>query len=221
MIAIAIDGPGGAGKSTVARAAAARLGYIYVDTGALYRAVGFYMLQKGIPLKDAEKIEKELPFIEVGLEFLKGEQHVLLCGEDVSAKIRTQEVSLAASAVSALKPVRAFLFDLQKDLAKKNNVIMDGRDIGTVVLPKAQVKIFLTASDEERAGRRYRELLEKGEKVSFETVLSEMKERDYNDAHRAEAPMKPAEDSILLDTTGLSLEESIHRVLEIVKEKLR
>ena len=185
MISVAIDGPAGAGKSTVARAAAKELGYIYVDTGALYRAVGLYMLQHGISVSDEDAVVKELSKLQVSLEFRGGEQHVLLCGEDVSAQIRTPEVSMAASAVSAMQPVRSFLFDLQKNMAKTNNVIMDGRDIGTVVLPEAQVKIFLTASDEERAGRRYRELLEKGQNASFEEVLNDLRARDYADSHRA------------------------------------
>ncbi len=220
MISVAIDGPAGAGKSTVARAAAKELGYIYVDTGALYRAVGLYMLQHGIPVSDEDAVVKELSKLQVSLEFCGGEQHVLLCGEDVSAQIRTPEVSMAASAVSAMQPVRSFLFDLQKNMAKTNNVIMDGRDIGTIVLPEAQVKIFLTASDEERAGRRYRELLEKGQAASFEEVLNDLRARDYADSHRAAAPLKPAEDSVLVDTTGLSLENSVQKVLQVVRQKL-
>ncbi len=220
MISVAIDGPAGAGKSTVARAAAKELGYIYVDTGALYRAVGLYMLQHGISVSDEDAVVKELSKLQVSLEFRGGEQHVLLCGEDVSAQIRTPEVSMAASAVSAMQPVRSFLFDLQKNMAKTNNVIMDGRDIGTVVLPEAQVKIFLTASDEERAGRRYRELLEKGQNASFEEVLNDLRARDYADSHRAAAPLKPAEDSVLVDTTGLSLENSVQKVLQVVRQKL-
>ena len=220
MISVAIDGPAGAGKSTVARAAAKELGYIYVDTGALYRAVGLYMLQHGISVSDEDAVVKELSKLQVSLEFRSGEQHVLLCGEDVSAQIRTPEVSMAASAVSAMQPVRSLLFDLQKNMAKTNNVIMDGRDIGTVVLPEAQVKIFLTASDEERAGRRYRELLEKGQNASFEEVLNDLRARDYADSHRAAAPLKPAEDSVLVDTTGLSLENSVQKVLQVVRQKL-
>ena len=221
MIAIAIDGPAGAGKSTVARAAAKQLGYIYVDTGALYRAVGLHMLKKGISVSDEAAVERELPTLEVSLTFCDGEQHVILCGRDVSKEIRTPQVSMAASAVSAMKPVRRFLFDLQKDIAKTNHVIMDGRDIGTVVLPEAQVKIFLTASDEERAGRRYKELLEKGQQVSFEEVLKDLRERDYNDSHRETAPLKPAEDSVLVDTTGFSLEESVQKILDVIRCKLQ
>lgn len=220
MIAIAIDGPAGAGKSTVARAAAKELGYIYVDTGALYRTVGLHMLQNGVSLSDEKAVVEELPGLRVSLEFKNGEQHVLLCGRDVSSEIRTPEVSMAASSVSAMQPVRNFLFDLQKDMARTNNVIMDGRDIGTVVLPDAQVKIFLTASDEERAGRRYRELLEKGQTVSFEEVLKDLRARDYADSHRAAAPLKPAEDSVLVDTTGLSLEEAVQKVLQVAGRKL-
>ena len=220
MIAIAIDGPAGAGKSTMARAAAAALGFIYVDTGALYRAVGLHMLEKGIVPRDADAVKQELGNVQVSLEFQQGEQHVFLCGKDVSQEIRTPEVSMAASAVSAIPEVRAFLFDLQKNMAKTHSVIMDGRDIGTVVLPQAQVKIFLTASDEERANRRYRELLEKGKAPSYEEVLSDLRKRDYDDSHRAAAPLKPAEDAVLVDTTGMSLEESIEKILAVIQQKL-
>ncbi len=220
MIAIAIDGPAGAGKSTMARAAAAALGFIYVDTGALYRAVGLHMLEKGIVPRDADAVKQELGNVQVSLEFQQGEQHVFLCGKDVSQEIRTPEVSMAASAVSAIPEVRAFLFDLQKNMAKTHSVIMDGRDIGTVVLPQAQVKIFLTASDEERANRRYRELLEKGKAPSYEEVLSDLRKRDYDDSHRAAAPLKPAEDAVLVDTTGMSLEESIEKILAVIRQKL-
>ena len=179
------------------------------------------MLKKGISVSDEAAVERELPTLEVSLTFCDGEQHVILCGKDVSKEIRTPQVSMAASAVSAMKPVRRFLFDLQKDIAKTNHVIMDGRDIGTVVLPEAQVKIFLTASDEERAGRRYKELLEKGQQVSFEEVLKDLRERDYNDSHRETAPLKPAEDSVLVDTTGFSLEESVQKILDVIRCKLQ
>ena len=220
MINVAIDGPAGAGKSTVARAAAAKLGYIYVDTGALYRAVGVYCLRKGITTTDAEGVGAILGGITVELKFIDGVQHVFLNGDDVSTEIRLPEASMAASNVSAIPAVRAFLFDLQRDIAAKNNCIMDGRDIGTVVLPDAQVKIFLTADDEERAMRRYRELKEKGSEVTFQEVLDDLRVRDYNDSHREIAPLKPAEDSVIVNTTGYTLEESIEKIVNTVKEKL-
>ncbi len=220
MINIAIDGPAGAGKSTVARAAAAKLGYIYVDTGALYRAVGVYCIRNGITTNDAENVSKALNEITVELKFIDGVQHIFLNGDDVSTEIRLPEASMAASNVSAIPDVRAFLFDLQRDIAEKNNCIMDGRDIGTVVLPNAQVKIFLTADDEERAMRRYKELKEKGSKVTFQEVLDDLRVRDYNDSHREIAPLKPAEDSVTVNTTGYTLEESIEKIVNTVKEKI-
>lgn len=218
-INVAIDGPGGSGKSTVARAAAKELGFIYVDTGALYRTVGVYALRKGIDTKDAEAVEATLRDITVELKFENGEQRVLLNGEDVSEEIRTPKASMAASNVSAIPAVRDFLFGLQRNIAKENNCIMDGRDIGTVVLPDAQVKIFFTASAEIRAKRRYDELVAKGTQVNYQDVLDELIERDYNDAHREIAPLRPAEDSIMIDTGGLSLQENIDAVVEIIKEK--
>lgn len=220
MMNVAIDGPAGAGKSTIARAAAKALGYIYVDTGALYRAVGVYSLRKGFDTKNAAAVESTLPDIQVELRFFDGVQHVLLNGEDVSEEIRTPAASMAASDVSAVPAVRQFLFDLQRDIAKKNDCIMDGRDIGTVVLPKAQVKIFLTAEAEARAGRRFLELQEKGTKDTYEAVLADLKARDYNDSHRAVAPLKPAADSILVDTTDLTLAESVEKVTEVIKEHM-
>lgn len=220
MINVAIDGPAGAGKSTIAKAAAKKLGYIYVDTGALYRTVGVYSIRTKTDYKDSEAVEKTLPHIHVDLKFLGGVQHVFLNGEDVSEEIRLPESSMAASAVSAVPAVRAFLFDLQREIAKKNNCIMDGRDIGTVVLPNADVKIFLTADPEKRAERRYKELLEKGQKVEFQDVLDDLVKRDYDDSHRAVAPLKPAEDSILVNTTTLSLEESIAAIIDTIKENL-
>ena len=220
MFAIAIDGPAGAGKSSAARAAAKKLGFIYVDTGALYRTVGLYMLRKGISLEEKEKIVENLPGAVIGLRFLSGGQHVFLCGEDVSGEIRTPQVSMAASAVSAIPEVRRFLFDLQLSLAEKNNVLMDGRDIGTVVLPHAQVKIFLTASAQERARRRCLELEQKGQPQPYEKVLEEIQQRDYQDSHRAIAPLVPAEDAILVDTSDCNLEEAVERILQIVYEKL-
>ena len=220
MINVAIDGPAGAGKSTVARAAAQKLGYIYVDTGALYRAVGVYCLRKGIETTDAEKVGAILSEITVELKFIDGVQHVFLNGDDVSNEIRLPEASMAASNVSAIPSVRAFLFDLQRDIAAKNNCIMDGRDIGTVVLPNAQVKIFLTADDTERAMRRYKELQEKGSTVTYQEVLDDLRVRDYNDSHREIAPLKPAEDSVIVNTTNYTLEESIAKIVSTVEEKL-
>lgn len=220
MINVAIDGPAGAGKSTVARAAAQKLGYIYVDTGALYRAVGVYCLRKGIVTTDAEGVGSILNEITVELKFIDGVQHVFLNGDDVSTEIRLPEASMAASNVSAIPSVRAFLFDLQRDIAAKNNCIMDGRDIGTVVLPNAQVKIFLTADDTERAMRRYKELQEKGSAVTYQEVLDDLRVRDYNDSHREIAPLKPAEDSVIVNTTNYTLEESIDKIVKTVEEKL-
>ena len=219
MIKIAIDGPSGSGKSTLAKALAKILGYIYVDTGALYRAVGVNALRNNIDTKDSSAVAASLEGISVDLVFENGEQKVLLNGEDVSTEIRTPPASMAASDVSAVPAVRAFLFDLQRDIASRNNCIMDGRDIGTVVLPDAQVKIFLTASPEERATRRYKELTEKGQQVNYEDVLKELVERDYNDSHREIAPLKPAEDSVLFDTTGNTLAESVEKIISIIKEK--
>ncbi|MCH5171108.1 MAG: (d)CMP kinase [Oscillospiraceae bacterium] len=219
MINVAIDGPAGAGKSTVARGAAAKLGFIYVDTGALYRAVGVYALGKSLDTKDAESVSSVLPEITVELKFIDGVQHVFLNGKDVSVEIRTPDASMAASNVSAIPSVRSFLFDLQRDIASKNNCIMDGRDIGTVVLPHAQVKIFLTADPEERAMRRYKELIVKDPDVKYDDVLADLKVRDYQDSHREIAPLKPAEDSVVYNTTGNTLEESVEDVISIIKEK--
>lgn len=220
MINVAIDGPAGAGKSTVARAAAQKLGYIYVDTGALYRAVGVYCLRNSIITTDIDGVGVILKDITVELKFIDGVQHVFLNGDDVSTEIRLPEASMAASNVSAIPSVRAFLFDLQRDIAAKNNCLMDGRDIGTVVLPNAQVKIFLTADPEERAMRRYKELIEKGSNVTYEEVLEDLKVRDYNDSHREIAPLKPADDSVIVNTTGMTLEESIATIVKTVEEKI-
>ena len=220
MISIAIDGPAGAGKSTIAKKAAKELGYIYVDTGALYRAVGLYMLSKGIETTNADAICSLLDKVKIELKFINGEQRVLLSGKDVTDDIRTAEVSMAASNVSAIPKVRDFLFSLQKDIAKTNNVIMDGRDIGTVVLPNAQVKIFLTASPEERARRRHDEMLEEGQKADYDEVLKDLKIRDYNDSHREVAPLVPAEGAIIVDTTGNTLEQSIIKLISIIKNNL-
>ncbi len=220
MINIAIDGPAGAGKSTLARWVAKELGYVYVDTGALYRAVALYMLQRGIKVDDTVAVSTALAAVDVELRYVDGEQRVYLCGENVSSVIRTPEVSMGASSVSAIPKVREFLFELQQDIAEQNNVVMDGRDIGTVVLPHAQVKIFLTASAEARARRRYDELIEKGTKVEYEDVLADVVQRDYNDSNRAIAPLKPAADSIIVDTTELTLEQSAQALLGAIRTKL-
>lgn len=221
IINVAIDGPAGAGKSTVARGAAKQLGYIYVDTGALYRAVGLNALRNEIETKNAKAVAESIDGIKVDIVFSNGEQRVLLNGEDVSEEIRTPDASMAASNVSAVPEVRAFLFELQRDIAKRNSCIMDGRDIGTVVLPDAQVKIFLTASPETRADRRYKELIEKGTQADYNSVLDDIIKRDYNDMHRDIAPLKPAEDSVMFDTTGLALEDSVAAVIKIIKEKIQ
>lgn len=220
MINVAIDGPAGAGKSTIAKAAAKELGYIYVDTGALYRSIALYVLQKGFHPKEASEVTALLPEITLELKFIQNAQQVFLNGENVSEKIRTPEVSMGASDVSAIPAVRSFLLSLQRDIAANHNVIMDGRDIGTVILPKAQVKVFLTASPECRAQRRYKELIEKGQHVIYNEVLKDIMERDYNDSHREIAPLKSTEESIVLDTTAYNLEESVQKLLMIIKEKL-
>lgn len=219
-INVAIDGPAGAGKSTISRQAAKALGFIYVDTGALYRAVGLNALRTGTNTDDPEAVAASLVGISVELKYENGEQAVFLNGENVSAFIRTPEASMAASKVSAVPKVREFLFGLQQNIAANNDCVMDGRDIGTVVLPNAQVKIFLTASAEARAQRRYKELVEKGEQVDYENVLAEMKQRDYNDSNRAVAPLKAADDAVVVDTTELNLEESIEKIKNVIKEKL-
>ena len=218
MIRIAIDGPGGAGKSSLAKAVASRLGIIYVDTGALYRTIGLYMLRNGINPKDADTVTAALHDFKLELKFIDGKQTILLGGQDVGDSIRTPEVSMAASAVSAIGSVREYLLNTQRDIAKKNSVIMDGRDIGTVILPNAEIKIFLTASPEARAKRRYDELILKGQNVSYEQVYNEMVERDTNDSTRALAPCVPAKDSILLDNSNLTAEETVDAVLKIVKK---
>ena len=220
MINVAIDGPAGAGKSTIARRAAEKLGYIYVDTGALYRAVGLKFSKTGADTSSDEEIERVLSETAVDIRFSGGEQHVFLDGEDVSGLIRTPEASMMASAVSAKPAVRAFLLEMQRRLAYENNVIMDGRDIGTVVLPDAQVKIFLTASPEERARRRYEEMAAKGQEISYENVLDDLIKRDYNDSHRAVAPLTPAPDALLVDTTGNTLEQSVEQLTTLIKERL-
>lgn len=219
-INIAIDGPAGAGKSTIARKAAAELGFIYVDTGALYRAVAYCCISKGADVNAPENVEKLLPDITPELRFIEGVQHVFVNGEDVSDRIRTPEVSMAASKVSAIPAVRAFLFDLQQKIARENNVIMDGRDIGTVVLPNADLKIFLTASPEARADRRFKELKDKPGAPTYEQVLTDIIKRDHDDSTRAVSPLKQAEDAVLCDTTSLSLEQSVDMMIGMIKKLL-
>lgn len=220
MINVAIDGPAGAGKSTIAKAAAKELGFIYVDTGALYRAVAYNAVKTGA-IDDEQKIINMLVSTKVELKYVNGVQAVYLNGEDVSAFIRTPEISMGASKVSAIPQVRAFLLNLQREIASTNNVIMDGRDIATVVLPNADVKIFLFASPECRAERRYKELIEKGESVSFDDVLKDVNQRDYQDSHREIAPLKPSDDSIMADTSELTLQESIDLIVNTIKEKIQ
>ena len=219
MIQIAIDGPSGAGKSTVAKAVAKRLGIIYVDTGALYRTVGYYVRLRDVDPKDAVAVEKLLPEIQVELKYENGTQIVCLNGENLGERIRTPEMSMYASAVSAIPAVRAFLLETQRDIARRNSVIMDGRDIGTVILPNADVKIFLTASDECRATRRRDELVAKGMSVTYEEVLADMQKRDRDDSTRAVAPAVAAEDAILLDNSWMTPDESTEAVIRLVKEK--
>lgn len=219
MTAVAIDGPGGAGKSSVARRVAGALGFLYVDTGALYRAIGLFMLKKGADPGDSHSVIPLLKEISVSLKYKGGEQRVYLNETDVSDQIRSDDVSMAASRVSPIPEVRSFLLSLQRNIAEENNVVMDGRDIGTVVLPNAEVKIFLTASLEERAKRRYQQLLRKGMKANYADVLADLKQRDYNDSHRSIAPLKQADDAVLVDTTGDTLEQSVARMIQIVKSK--
>lgn len=216
MINVAIDGPAGAGKSSIAKATAAEIGFIYVDTGALYRSVALFALENGL---DSDDLVKALDKINVSLEFADGSQHVILNGADVSDKIRTAEVSMNASKVSAIPEVREFLFGLQKKIAAENNIIMDGRDIGTVVLPDADLKIFLTASAEERANRRFKEMTDPG--ITYEQVLEDIKQRDYNDMHRDIAPLRQAEDAVLLDTTGMTVEEVKNRLKAMISEIMK
>lgn len=215
-INIAIDGPAGAGKSTIAKMVSAKLGYIYVDTGALYRTIALYITENNIADED---IEKYLPAADVSLRFVDGTQRVYLGDRDVSGLIRTPEISMAASRTSAIPAVREYLFDTQQKIARENNVIMDGRDIGTVVLPNADVKIFLTASAEERANRRYKELAEKPDCPSYEEILSDIIKRDEQDMNRAVSPLKQADDAVLVDTTKLDLEESAEEIIRIIREK--
>ena len=220
MVSIAIDGPSGAGKSTLARSAAAELGYLYVDTGAIYRTIGYYAHANHIDPKDEQAVASALPQVRVELTYGDdGLQHMLLNGQDVTKEIRLPEISLCASAVSAHPGVRAFLLEMQRELARTHNVIMDGRDIGTVVLPDADVKIFLTASPEARARRRMLELEQRGTPEPYEKILKEIEQRDWNDSHRATAPLRQAEDAVLLDTTELNFEESREALLKLIRER--
>ena len=221
-IAIAIDGPGGAGKSTISKAVAKRLGIIYVDTGALYRTVGYFAREKGLSVDDVKVTEKISPLladISIEIRYVDGSQHVILNGEDLGDKIRQPDISMYASAVSSVPAVRAFLLEAQKKLARENSVIMDGRDIGTVILPDADVKIFLTASSEARATRRYNELVAKGVDVKYENVLAEMNERDHADSTRAAAPLKAADDAILFDNSDYDFEGSVEHILKIIEDR--
>ena len=220
MVSVAIDGPAGAGKSTLARRLAAELGYIYVDTGAMFRTIGLYALRAGKDPKDNEAVNALLPEISLKFAFIGGEQHIYLNGEDVSTAIRTEEVGMAASAVGANPEVRAFLLGMQRDMAKTQDVLMDGRDIGTVVLPDATVKIFLTASPEARATRRWKEYQQKGVEVSYEEVLADVRQRDYQDTHRAAAPLRQADDAQLLDTSEMNFEQSLEAMKKIIVEKV-
>ena len=219
-IRIAVDGPSGAGKSTLARSAAARLGFFYVDTGAIYRTLGYHIFSRGLDPRDAAAVEAELPALQVEAVHGKdGLQHMLLNGRDVTEEIRLPEVSRYASAVSAHPAVRAFLLEMQRQLARTHNVIMDGRDIGTVVLPDAEVKIFLTAAPEVRAKRRMLELEQRGTPEPFEKVLADIQKRDWDDTHRAAAPLRQAEDAVRLDTTNLDFQQSEEAMLAIIRER--
>lgn len=221
FISVAIDGPAGAGKSTIARRAAQELNFVYVDTGAIYRAVGYAAWSRRIGLQQTAEIAAMLPELSVALSWTAdGLQHICINGEDITAEIRRPEISTYASVCAAVAEVRAFLLDTQRELATKHNVVMDGRDIGTVVLPQAEVKIFLTASAEIRAKRRWLELREKGRQDCFEDVLADMLERDRRDMNRAIAPLKQAQDAVVLDTSELSLSESIEAVVRIIRERV-
>ena len=220
MISIALDGPSGAGKSTVAKKCAERFGFKYVDTGAIYRTIGLAAFNKGIDTKNSAAVVSMLPELDIDLSYNEsGEQRMLLNGSDVSEEIRSPEISMCASNVSAIAAVRDYLTDMQRNMAKKYDVIMDGRDIGTVILPNADVKVFLTASADSRAARRYKELIKKGSEISFNEVLSDMKLRDEQDTKRAAAPLKTAEDAVYLDTSDMSFDESVDAVAKLIIEK--
>ena len=220
-MSVAIDGPAGAGKSTIARRLAGELGYRYVDTGAIYRTVAYFMDLWGVSPKDVDGVNRYIDELTVGIEYDdEGVQHMLMNGMDVTADIRTQDISQKASLISAHAVVRDVLLDMQREMAERYDVVMDGRDIGSVVLPKATVKIFLTASPEVRARRRYKELLEKGQKTQYEQVLKEVQQRDYQDTHREIAPLKMCRDSVKVDTSEMTLEESVAAIRKIIEEKL-
>ncbi len=220
MISVAIDGPSGAGKSTLAKRLAKELGYLYVDTGAMYRAIGLYALRHGVDPRDEAAVVSLLPAIQIELRYENGAQRVILCGEDVSEAIRAEEVGMATSAVSAHPPVRAFLLELQRGMARAHNILMDGRDIGTVILPDATVKVFLTASPEARAQRRLKELREKGTDTDYDTVLQDIRQRDYQDSHRAAAPLRQAEDAVLVDTSELDFEQSFQVLKDLILSRV-
>ena len=221
IYSIAVDGPSGAGKSTLAKAIAAELHIIYVDTGAIYRTIGCYARRRGVDAADTQAVIDLLPQVRIEMRYDdQGLQHMLLQGEDVTEEIRLPEMSLYASAVSAIPEVRTFLLEMQRDFARKSSVIMDGRDIGTVVLPHADVKIFLQADVEVRARRREKELRERGTPRPFAQVLAEMKERDYNDSHRAAAPLRAAEDAVVVDTSDLDFQQSKEALLKVIREKV-
>ena len=217
IYAVAVDGPSGAGKSTLAKAIAKEMNIIYVDTGAMYRCIGLYMYRSGIGSKDASNVIAALPQVHIEMRYEDGLQHMLLNGQDVTEEIRLPEMSMYASDVSAIPEVRSFLLETQRAFARENSVIMDGRDIGTVVLPDAQVKIFLYADVEIRARRRFLELEQRGTPVPYEEVLKDMEQRDYNDTHREMAPLQPAADSIMIDTSRLSFRESLELLLDVVR----
>ena len=217
---IALDGPSGAGKSTVAKALAKRLGIIYVDTGALYRTIGLYVKRQGVDKSDRDGVVALLPQIDLNIEFTNGEQVITLNGERVGDNIRTGEIAMYASAVSAIPEVRSFLLNTQRDIANKNSVVMDGRDIGTVILPDAEVKVFMVASPEARAERRYKELIAKGEGCTLEGVYKDIVERDKNDSTRKTAPCVPASDAVIFDNSEYDIEGSVDKVIEIIKSKV-
>ena len=220
IYSVAVDGPSGAGKSTLSKAVARELGIVYVDTGAIYRTIGYYIFREGIDPKDAGAVVAALPLIHVDMCYSEdGLQHMLLNGEDVTEQIRLPEISMYASAVSAIQPVRDYLLEMQRDMARRSSVIMDGRDIGTVVLPDAQVKIFLTADVEVRARRRTAELELRGTPKPFEQVLEEMKQRDWADSHRDAAPLQEAEDAIRVDTTDMDFQQSKEAIMQVIRRR--
>ena len=221
MFSVAIDGPSGAGKSSVAKKIAENFKIMYLDTGALYRAIGYYFIRNNLDYKNGKMVEENLNKISLDIKFSDGKQIMFINGEDVTSKIRTNEVSMAASAISSVKATREFLIDTQREIAKKNSVVMDGRDIGTVILPKADVKIFLTASLEERTRRRFEELNKVNNNIKYEEVFNQMREMDFNDTNRKVAPLRPAEDAVIFDSTKLEFEQVVSELTNIIKEKLK